>query len=81
MKPEEEKLRRILANVLSMSGNEINDESSVRTVDSWDSLKHMELIFSFEEEFRIAQLGMDEIAEMTNVAEIKRILRSKGIDL
>ena len=81
MKPEEHKLRRIVANVLGMNGNEINDESSVRTVDSWDSQKHMELILSFEEEFRIAQLGMDEIVEMTNVAEIRRILRSKGIDL
>ncbi len=77
----EQKLNRIFMNILNVTEGEINDDSSMKTLRNWDSLKHMELITTFEEEFAIPQLSMDEIVEMTSVAKIKRILRSKGVDI
>jgi acyl carrier protein len=53
----------------------------METVESWDSLKHIELVVSLEEEFEISQLSTDEIVEMISVAEIKRTLRNKGVDI
>jgi acyl carrier protein len=77
----EQKLKRIIANVLNIREDEIDDDSSMETVESWDSLKHIELVVSLEEEFEISQLSTDEIVEMISVAEIKRTLRNKGVDI
>ena len=46
-------------------------------VEAWDSLKHMELIASLEEQLGI-QLSFEEIVSMRSVADIKRVLNSKG---
>ena len=81
MTPMEQMLRRVVANVLNVKEYEINDDLSMKTLTNWDSTKHMELILSLEEEFEMPQLSTDEIVEMTSVAEIKRILRNKGIDI
>lgn len=81
MKLMEQKLKKIFTNILNLNEDEISNESSMKTLRSWDSQKHIEIIMSIEEEFGIPQLSMDEIVEMTSVAEIKRILRNKGIAL
>ncbi|MGA3086469.1 MAG: acyl carrier protein [Thermodesulfobacteriota bacterium] len=81
IKSMEQKLKRIIANVLNIREDEIDDDSSMETVESWDSLKHIELVVSLEEEFEISQLSTDEIVEMISVAEIKRTLRNKGVDI
>jgi acyl carrier protein len=67
--------------VLNIREDEIDDDSSMETVESWDSLKHIELVVSLEEEFEISHLSTDEIVEMISVAEIKRTLRNKGVDI
>ena len=76
-----EKLKQIMADVLSVSVSEINDKSSMQNIRDWDSIKHMELIFSIEEQFDIQKLGMDAIASMTSVAEIKRVLKKSGVEI
>ena len=75
----EQKLKKVIADLFDIKEDEINDNLSIENVETWDSLKHIELMFSIEEEFEIPQLSMDEIVEMTSIAEIKRILRIKEI--
>ena len=77
----EQNLYNIFKNILNIKENELHDEMSMKTITNWDSQKHIELIISIEEEFAIPQMSMDEIVEMTSVGAIKRILRSKGVDL
>jgi len=50
----------------------------MKSVDAWDSLKHMELVVSLEQSFEI-QLSFDEIVTMQSVSEIKRVLRERGV--
>jgi len=59
-----------------MQSGEITDNLSMKDTDVWDSLKHMELIVSIEQEFKI-ELTFDEIVAMQNVGEIKRIVYDK----
>lgn len=75
----EQKLRKIMADLFNIKQDQVDDDLSMENTEAWDSLKHMELIFSIEEEFAIPELTMDEIVEMTSVAGIKRILRSKAV--
>lgn len=75
-----EQLKKLMSDVLRMPEGEITDSLSVKSADTWDSLKHMELVVGIEQTFGIS-LTADEIVSMINVSEIKRILRNKGVEI
>lgn len=49
----ETKVFEVVASVLEVTVSDINKESSAETIDSWDSLKQMNLIMALEQEFDI----------------------------
>jgi acyl carrier protein len=73
----EEKIANLLAEVLQIPAGSVADDLSMSDVESWDSLKHMELIVSLEKAFGI-ELTFDEIVAMRSVREIRRVLAQKG---
>ena len=60
-------------------------EAEIRTslkqfeVDSWDSLKQMDLVVSLETAYDIS-LEIEDIVRMTSVLEIIAVLTEKGVD-
>lgn len=74
----DEKLKQIMSNIFEIKEDEITDESSTDTIENWDSLNHLNLILAIEEQFGIS-ITEDEMIEMASFAEIKRILRDKGL--
>ena len=72
----ESRIKNVMAVVFKITASDIKDTDSVDTIELWDSLKHMELIVSIEQEFEI-ELSLDEIVAMQNVGEIKRIVYDK----
>jgi len=72
----EERIKSVMSAVFEVSAYKIKDDSSPDTIESWDSLKHMNLIVSLEEEFQI-ELTDDEIIEMMNYSLIKNIIKEK----
>ena len=73
----ETNLEQLLADLLQIPLTEVTDQLAMADVEAWDSLKHMELIASLEEQLGI-QLSFEEIVSMRSVADIKRVLNSKG---
>jgi len=61
-----------------MPASDIKDDLTMKDVDAWDSLKHMELIVALEQSFEV-QLTFDEIVAMQSVSAIKRVLRERGV--
>jgi len=57
---------KILSYVMGIPNDEINEQSSPDTIEVWDSLKHMNLVLSLEEEFEV-QFTEQQILEMMNV--------------
>ena len=55
--------------VFEIPVKQINDESSPDTVKSWDSLKHINLVISLEEEFEI-EFTENEIIEITKILSL-----------
>ena len=49
----ENRIKNIMSAVFEIPASEIDGDSSVDTIKSWDSLKHMNLIIALEEEFQI----------------------------
>ena len=65
----------LMQKVLQLSEQECRVQE-YETSQVWDSLKHMELIVVFEEEFGI-EFEEDEMIEMTSLAKIIGILKSR----
>jgi acyl carrier protein len=71
-------LHQVISEVLRVPSEKITPETSIHKVDTWNSLTHIELVVTIEERFHI-QLTEDEIASMTSIGEIQRVLNSRGI--
>lgn len=71
-------LETVLADILQIPKETVNDELAMKDLDTWDSLKHMELIVSLEQQLGI-QLTFDEIVAMKSVGDIKRVLSKRGV--
>ena len=72
----EDRVKNIMSAVFEISVNDINNNSSINTIEVWDSLKHMNLIFSLEEEFDI-EFEMDEIALLIDYKSICNLVDKK----
>jgi acyl carrier protein len=67
---------KVMANVFNIDANIITYDSSPDNIETWDSLKHMNLIVALEEEFCV-EFTDDEIVDSMNYALILNILESK----
>ncbi len=70
----EDRIKNIMAAVFEISISDIDDESSVDTIKSWDSLKHMNLIIALEEEFQIT-IPDEEVGNLISYPLIVLILK------
>lgn len=67
--------RNLLSSTL---GQNLSGDSnpSRKRIDAWDSIKHVELIFSLEEEFDV-QFTEDEMAELSDLSQIVSVIGQK----
>ena len=72
-------INKILVKVFGVSEENISDDATMNDIPGWDSLTHMDLITAIEEDFCI-ELDGDEIAEMTNIGNIRKVLTAKNGD-
>ena len=74
-KNEMEKLNKILCEVFRLKEDDLKDDLSMNNVQRWDSLAHMDLVTSIEDELNI-QLSMDDIMNMTDIGTVRAIVGS-----
>lgn len=74
------KVEGVLAEVLQLPPSEITDDLTMKDVEAWDSLKHMELIVALETALGV-QLTFEEIVAMQSVREIKRVLGERSVEV
>ena len=78
MTNNELRLKQVLANVFDEESGSINDESSMDTIENWDSLKHLNLILALEEEFAVS-FDEDESIIIISYPLIKTVLKDYDI--
>ena len=79
MTANETDLKQIIADVLRVDVSTISEETSVDTVESWDSLQHLNLILAIEGKFDIS-FTEDQTVEVLNYPLIKMVLEELGVD-
>jgi acyl carrier protein len=73
-------LEIILAEVLVVPEAAIFESLALKDIPSWDSLTHMMLIVRLEEHYMI-QFSGDEIADIQSVGDIRKMLRTHGVEI
>ena len=71
----ENRVKKVIADVLILDILEIKDDSSPDTIDVWDSMNQMNIVVALEEEFDI-QISDEDVMEMLNVKLIREIIKS-----
>jgi len=69
----DDKLRIIVAEVLSVSIEDVGPETSPATQPRWDSLRHMNLVFAIEDAFGV-QFDDEVVPTLTSVTAIEKAL-------
>lgn len=72
-----DRVRSITADVLEVPVVRISAGSSPETIDTWDSIHHLNLVLALEQEFNL-QFEPEEIDQMKDIQHILEILGSKG---
>jgi len=72
------RVAKVFSEVLGISSDQVNDETSPDNTPQWDSMAAMNLVVAIEDEFDV-RLTTAEIVSMRNVAIVRRVLRGKGV--
>jgi len=69
----ENRIKKVMSAVFEIPNIEINEESTMDTIESWDSLKHMNLVIALEDEFQIT-IPDEEVGNLLSFLLIKLIV-------
>lgn len=56
----------------------LTEETGPDDIDAWDSLGHVNIITAVEDEYDV-EITPEEIAEISSIGDIKKLLQRKGI--
>ena len=73
-----ERVQRIAADVFSVPIAQINAESSADTIETWDSLQHLNFVLAVEQEFGV-RFTPEEIEKLISVNTMVEMLAVKPI--
>ena len=73
------KLYLIISRIFNIDISLVNNNSSPKTIDAWDSMNMYVLINEVETEFGI-KFSLDEILEIQNVQNIENLLVKHGCE-
>jgi len=65
-----------MSDILEVSLDNINEDSSPDNIEQWDSLSHIKLVMAIEAEFEV-KLSPEDMTDMLSVKLIKIILEQK----
>jgi len=74
------RVKKILSNILGVDVVTITDDMSPQSVERWDSFTGLMLMSELEREFGVS-FDLDDVASITNVGDIYRVLSKHGVSL
>lgn len=73
-----ERLEEVFRQVFGDENFKLTEEMTAHDIGGWDSVVHINLMFSIEQAFGVRFNG-NELAEMKNIGELKQFLAKKGV--
>jgi acyl carrier protein len=72
------KLVDLVTEVLATDSSALADDVAFSDLESWDSMRHMSLVFAIEESYGI-RVTQDEIVRMASLGGIRAVLQDRGL--
>ena len=72
-----QQLEEVFHNVFNDDAIVLTDETTAKDIPGWDSIAHINLMFSIEDAFGV-QFEGNQLAEFKNVGELKEFLARNG---
>lgn len=76
MESVQPKIFQLMSNVFEIPVEEISEDSSIDSIESWDSIRHLNLILAIEEEFGIT-IPDEEVGNLVNYKLIELIINEQ----
>jgi acyl carrier protein len=73
----EDRIRQLFATILQVDVDRIRDETDPGTLERWDSMQHLILVSSFEEEFGVDVDPEEAVTMYGNFAAFKKVMMQK----
>ena len=73
-----QKLRSIVSTILRIPEERVTDDLASDSVETWDSLNHINLIGAVEQEFGVT-LPTENLGDFMSVAQLKALLSRYGV--
>jgi acyl carrier protein len=68
-----QQVRSIASDILGFPADKITAESSPETIETWDSMQHLNLVLAIEEKFGV-QLEPEDIEQMKNIGAVAALV-------
>ena len=72
-----QQLEEVFHNVFNDDEIVLTDETTAQDIPGWDSVAHINLMFSIEDAFGV-QFEGNQLAEFKNIGELKEFLAASG---
>lgn len=77
MENQRVKILEVMSSVFEVELTSLNEESSIDSIENWDSLRHLNLILALEEEFNIT-IPDEEVGNLVNYKLIELIVNEQS---
>jgi acyl carrier protein len=71
-----DQIRTIASDIFGVSADKITAASTPETIETWDSIQHLNLVLALEEKFGL-QLSPEEIEQMKSMGEVIKVVEGK----
>nr|WP_246628063.1 acyl carrier protein [Paenibacillus oenotherae] len=71
-------MRKIFAETLNISEEQVTDGLEYNSIPEWDSISHMALIATLDDEFNI-MMETEDVIDLSSFAKAKEILSKYGV--
>jgi len=66
--------RRLVAHALNVSVEGVHQDTSIDSLDSWDSMGHLRIVFAIEERIGV-ELTVEQILSIESVEDVAELLQ------
>lgn len=71
-----EQIRTLASDLFAIPASRIDSTSSPESIESWDSVQHLNLVLALEEKFHL-QLMPEEVEQMKTIGDVVKVVEGK----
>lgn len=71
-----DQIRTLASDIFGVPADQITPASTPETIETWDSIQHLNLVLALEEKFGL-QLSPEEIEQMKSIGEVIQLVEGK----